>query len=393
MKLSEEIVISGAAVVSPLGSNLEAFVAGTNAGQSMIRPLLPAGRTGESISCGSRIEGYVPQLSNRKVFNQTDRSTQMALCVMREACESAHLDVRAASDRVGVFIGSSFGGIEFSEVELYNQIFLGPRKVSAYQAIAWFYAATQGQFTIDQQIRGFAKSYVGGSNGGLQALVMAIISLLEGHCDTAIVCASEATITPFYLGILEKTGKYSKIKDPDAAYQPFSDKDTGQVPAEAAVAFVLERREQAATRELESLCRIIGFSNLTSRPGVDLFDRIYREQAQVVRADDAGHRITLFPHASGRNVEDRMEASAIGAHFSARDTRLAVPKSLVGDSLSAAGLTDLMWALLHLQGAIELSEPLGPSLLRAQFPYARSTAAVVVAKDFNNTCSAVALAA
>lgn len=393
MKLSEDIVISGTAVVSPLGSNLDAFVAGTNSGRSMIRPLLPMGRSGEAISCGSRIEGYVPRISNRKVLNQTDRSTQMALCVMHEACESARLDIRAASDRVGVFIGSSFGGIEFSEVELYNQIFLGPRKVSAYQAIAWFYAATQGQFTIDKQIHGFAKSYVGGSNGGLQALVMAIISLLEGHCDTAIICASEATITPFYLGILEKTGKYSKVKEPDLAYQPFSDKNTGQVPAEGAVAFVLERREQAAMRGLESLCRIIGFSNMAASPSINLFDRVYRQQAQVIQSDDPSHHVTLFPHAAGRNVEDRLEANAIGSNFSARDARLAVPKVLVGDTLSAAGLTDLMWAMLHLQGAIELNEPEGAGLLRAQFPYARSTAAVVVAKDLNNTCSAVTLAA
>jgi len=374
--------------LTPFGRGVESLYTATQLGRVGIQKIGALGRVGGTITCGSPLGIFSPQLADRKVMNQTDRSTQMAMAVMDDACADAGLVDTAASHRIGVFVGSTFGGIEFSESELYSQFFLSAKKVSAYQAIAWFYAATQGQWTIARKLHGFSKSYVSSSNGGLQGLIMGAVALMRGHCDTAVICASEALITPFYLAILECTGMYSRVAEPASSYLPFSGFDTGTVPAESAVALVIERRSTAVARGATILAELTGFSNHSSSSSTRSYDVACSEQAADVALTN--HTI-VFPHAGARNCGDEQEAAALATHFGGCHS-VAVPKTLIGDCLSAAGLLDVVWAIGFMQGRCGDVSQYVPQRFKNELgthrEYHRAT---ILAKDFYNTVTAVSL--
>src|SRR5205807_4810073 len=123
-------------------------------------------------SAGGEVDGFnAIDYVSPQIVSQTDRSTHTGIA----ACELAAKDASLALEdedpnQVGMYFSNLIGGMEFAEPELYAQRFLGSSRVSAYQAIAWFYAAAQGQWSIQRGIKGFSKTVVADRTGGLQSV-------------------------------------------------------------------------------------------------------------------------------------------------------------------------------------------------------------------------------
>ena len=86
---------------------------------------------------------------------QTDRWTQLALAAAERALADAGLVPADQPEYdMAVVTASSSGGNEFGQREIEALWSRGPRAVSAYQSIAWFYAATTGQLSIRNGMKG-----------------------------------------------------------------------------------------------------------------------------------------------------------------------------------------------------------------------------------------------
>ena len=59
------------------------------------------------------------------------------------------------------------GGNEFGQREIQSLWSSGPRAVTVYQSIAWFYAATTGQISIRHGSKGMCGVVAGGGAAGL----------------------------------------------------------------------------------------------------------------------------------------------------------------------------------------------------------------------------------
>ena len=182
------VVVTGLGVVAPNGLGRDAFWDSTLRGELVRVPsAIDRFDTGDySCRVGGavaefRASDFLPHLT----VKQTDRATHMALAACRMATEDAGLDLGAEDPRqVGMYFANVFGGMEFAEREdLYTQSFIGPDRVSAYQSIAWFFAATQGQSSISQGIKGFGKSIVADRAGGHQALLLGALAIRQGHAS------------------------------------------------------------------------------------------------------------------------------------------------------------------------------------------------------------------
>lgn len=125
----------------------------------------------------------------RKRTGKVDRISGLSFFAVRKL-EKLFCNYR--KDRVGIFVGNMLGGWEFAEEQLKNLYSLGPNRVSAFQATAWFPAAIQGELSIAYGITGFSKTLSGGSLCSLEALAIAIDAIKLSKVDIALVGAVEA---------------------------------------------------------------------------------------------------------------------------------------------------------------------------------------------------------
>ncbi len=307
-----------------------------------------------------KAEEYV----GRKVIKQTDRSTHMAMACCAIALGDAGLDLEHEdTSQVGMCFANMFGGMEFAEPELYTCTFVNPAQVSAYQSIAWFYAAAQGQWSISRGIHGYAKSIVADRAGGVQAIGWGMKAIQQGHCTICFAGGFEAPLVPYVYFIHESAGTLSRTANGDeAAYRPFDRKRAGMVLGEGAGVLLLEERDHALTRGAHVYAEVAGFG-LTR----DSLARCFR--AALADGQVAPEEVAYYsPDAVATTEGDHAEARAIADVFGGRARPfVSSTKPLTGHMLAAAGVVDAATATLVLdQGLVpalaNVSEPDPPQL-------------------------------
>lgn len=403
----QRVAITGLGVVSPVGIGIADLWSHSLAGKSRVRTLTRFDPSGYACRVAGEIEDFDPaRFVPAKVIKQTDRSTQMAIACCALALHDAKLCLdREDPDDVGMYFANVFGGMEFAEPELYAQWFLGPERVSAYQAIAWFYAATQGQWSLASGIRGFAKSIVADRAGGLQALAWSALAIRRGHCRVAFVGGFEAPLAPYVFLIHQTSGLLTTyLGDPAEAYRPFDRARSGLVLAEGSGILVLEEWEHAVARGAHIYAEVAG-SATTFDPAPHpesscqklagcfeqalLAANVRREEVDYVCADGAASE-----------CGDSAELAAIAAATQHHSGPLvSAPKSLMGHSLAAAGAIDAVWTCLMLEHqtvlpTVNLVDPDGAnglSLVRGAPRQANVDVAMCCGRGYDGVNTAVVL--
>ncbi|MDR5759695.1 hypothetical protein [Caballeronia sp. LZ035] len=107
---------------------------------------------------------------------------------------------------MAILFANCFGGWTFGEPQLQKLAEHGPGGISAFQAIAWFPAAAQGQVTIENNLRTAALTFSSEGVAFLHALQLAEIWLERGKYLTVFAGASESCGSPFLrdaLGLID----------------------------------------------------------------------------------------------------------------------------------------------------------------------------------------------
>jgi 3-oxoacyl-(acyl-carrier-protein) synthase len=343
--MQTRVVVTGIGLVTPIGIGRREFWSSAVEGRSGIASITrfdPA-----PFRC--RVAGEARQFRadeyvERKIIKQTDRSTHMAMACCAMAVDDAALDLeKEDSSQVGICFANVFGGMEFAEPELYTCTFCNPAQVSAYQSIAWFYAAAQGQWSISRGIHGYAKSIVADRTGGTQAVGWAMKAIQQGHCTMCFAGGFEAPLVPYVYFIHESAGilACSAVED---AYRPFDRRRTGLIVGEGAGVLLLEERGHALARGARIHSEVAGFS--VSRDSLSRCFRTALADARVAAAD-VGY---YSPDAIARVDADYQEASAIADVFNDRaHVALSSSKPLTGHMLAAAGIVDAAMATMVIE--------------------------------------------
>lgn len=339
------VVVTGIGPVAPAGLGRQAFWRGMQRGETYATARRLDAPTAAS-SFVAEIPGWDPEAYiARKQVRQTDRHTHFALAAIDLAMRDAGLMLdNEDRSRVGVVLANTLGGMEFAERELYRLWTDGPRTVSAYQSIAWFYAASQGQITIAHHLLGFAKTYVGDRAGGIQALGHAYRAIREGDADVIFAGATEAPLTPFSMLCYAGAGLVNTAAGtPQDAFRPFDRRARGLVLGEGAVVLVLEDYVHAQNRHAQVLAEVCGYAETcaTDTPPAHV-EMHARQLARALALARGGHSCPPaidYIHADGAASldADRAEVAAIRAAFGERAHHIpvSVPKALIGDAIAA----------------------------------------------------------
>lgn len=348
-------VISGLGVVSPNGIGTVEQWKATLSQESGIAPL-PKEIAGNS---GLRIGGIVRDFDDRKFVPdrlrvQTDRWTWLCLAATQFCLDDAEVDLAGSDpDLFSVMTSSSTGGNVFGQRELQSLWANGPATVSAFQSIAWFYAATAGQLSIHYGFKGRCGVTVADGAGGLAAAAAALRLLNREPDQRVLLAGGEAPFSPYGMVCHQKRKDLSRSSSLGSVYRPFATNGTGGVIGEGATTLLLETPHSARARNAPT---------------------VYAELAAVACTHDAHHQtdppptpaalcaaITMSLHRAGvlaENVDliltdangapawDQLEITALRQVFGHRlgQIPIAVPKTLTGRLNSGAALLDLAWA-------------------------------------------------
>ena len=361
--MSKEAVITGLGVIAPAGTGREAFWNGVRSGKSFLTPITRFDATRFSSKVAGVIPDFQPaQVIDPRIIAQTDRWTHFDLVCAKEAIADANLDIQQEEPtRIGAVFAAGTGGNAYGQQQLHICWEKGPRYVSAYQSIAWFYAASIGQVSINNGIRGYGRNICAEAAGGLIALAHAAKIIEQGACDVVIVGGSEAPVAPYAFACCQASGLVSSETGP-YPYRPFDAARSGPIIGEGGAAFCIESKEHAQRRGASIYARIAGGGQSfdgkqTHEP--ESSGRAYATAMQhALKAAqlESSEIDWVLCDGLGTREGDRAEVKALQHVFGddLASIPASAPKSMFGRLLNGASTVDVVMALLGMQSDVIL---------------------------------------
>lgn len=387
-------LVTGIAAVAPNGSTTKSFWDATVDGVSGLGPVTAFDASGYPVRVAGEVRDFTGEdhLEGRLLV-QTDRWTQFGLVATARALEDAGLVPGELPEYgVSVVTASSSGGNAFGQREIQALWSSGPRSVGPYQSIAWFYAATTGQISIANGMKGPCGVLVAEQAGGLDVLAQARRAV-RGDARVAVTGGVEAPIGPYALTCQATSGLLSPRDDPGRAYLPFDADASGWVPGEGGAILVVEDERSARARDVERpYAEIAGYAaTFDPRPG-SAREPGLRRAIELALADA---RVApdgvdvVFADAMGVPAADRLEAAALARVFGPRGVPVTAPKCLTGRLYAGGPPLDVVCAVLAIRDGVIPPTPAVTTLadgcaidLVGQARHARVRTALVLARGF-----------
>ncbi|WP_432564343.1 beta-ketoacyl synthase N-terminal-like domain-containing protein [Kineococcus sp. SYSU DK003] len=355
-------VVTGLGVVAPTGVGAAEHWHSVRAGHLRVGPLEDYDSSGYGVHLAGRVRGFTPEDHvEPRLLVQTDRWTWMSLAATAMALADAAWDPAEHDPYdTSVALAASSGGNEFGQREMTGLYGRGPQAVTAYQSIAWFYAASTGQASIRHGTKGPASVLVTEAAGGLDSLGHARRVVRRG---TPVVVAggTEASLSPYALACQSVGGRLSPARDPRAGYKPFDAAASGYVPGEGGAVLVVEDAHRAAERGAPQVYgEIAGYAAThdAASPSDPLSDPGQYARAVRRAMGDAGvgPDEVDFVVADGAGVPelDAAEAQALRIAFAGRAAPVPVsaPQGLSGRLSVGGSALAVATALLAIRDGV-----------------------------------------
>lgn len=368
MGLSEEIVITGLGLVSPIGIGSAPYWESLLRGRSGVAPLPQYEGTSLPVRFGAAVTDFEGKqfVRPRKSLKVMCREIQLGFSAATIAVEDAGLaEGHTDPDRFGVVYGSEMFYCEPDEpVNAIRKCLVD----GEFQFDLWGHRAMHELYPlwmlmylpnmvachlgIAHDARGPNNTITVGEASSLLALIEAAEVIDRGAADMMIVggVGSRINLTPL---ISRNDSQLShRQDDPAAASRPFDADRDGMVNGEGASALVLERRAHAAARGAKIYGQLRGYGRSYQT----------RDQGQVSGNQGYRHAIRRALESSGLSAAELGHVNANGFSTPADDpweaqalaellpeVPVTCPRGNFGNLGAAAGLTELAASLLSFQ--------------------------------------------
>lgn len=356
--MPDTAVITGLGVVTPAGIGVPTFWQGMVSGKSFISPLTRFDTTRFTSKTAGTIENFDAEaFLDPRIIIQTDRWTHFDLVCVQEAIRDAGVQIRdEAPAKVGAVFSAGTGGNTYGQQQLHICGSQGPKHVSVYLSIAWFYAASLGQVSISNKIRGYGRNICAEAAGGPIAMGHAAKIIAQRTCDVVFVSGSEAPLTPYTFASHQVSGLLSAESGP-YPYRPFDVTRSGAIVGEGGAGFCVESREHALKRDARIYAEVAGWGQsfdgiLTRGPAGDgkAYARAISQALQRARLNPEDID-WIICDGLGTQDGDISEVRALQSVF--RDALPGIPasapKSMIGRLFNGGSTVDMACALLALE--------------------------------------------
>jgi len=347
------VVITGIGVVAPSGIGADAHWKTVLDGTTRLSRITRFDPSSYPVTLAGEVPEFdVEDYVTARLKVATDRWTWHGFAATQEALTDSAIDLSTIDPYdAAVALASSSGGNEFGQGELQSLWSEPDGKVSVYQSIAWFYAASVGQISILHQLKGQCSVLVAEAAGGLDSFAQAARTIRRG---TKLVLAggTEGPLSPYALACQLSTKRLSTSDDPATAYAPFDGGARGYIPAEGGAVLTVEDLEHARERGADIYGEVLGWAathdGKASRPGsggsVDQYARAMRIALQRAGRTPSDVDV-VFPDAVGVPECDRVEAAAMRVVFGDSEPAVTTQKAQVGRMYQGGAAVDVATAL------------------------------------------------
>lgn len=370
MSRAEQVFITGFSALSAGGHDVDQHWDAISAGITKIAPALSSDFAGWDNQLVGEIKDFNwnQALPDRKLMKVISKQDVMGLYAVVQACNHAGLTSFLADglennievcDRTAVFVGSpgnkyfqqydflplvaeSKGDMQHFAKHLFEHVHpmwllrILPNNVLAYAG-------------IQLGCKGVNHNFTNHAVGGLQALIEAYWAIQTGQADRAVVVAydigQEAQGRFYY----EQLGVLSAKQ-----LSPFDKNHDGTVLAEGAAAIVLESAKSVAARNAKPLAEFLGGKASTEGAGLFSLNDDGKPLAELMstllaKSNLASQDVNLLvAHGNGNQKSDDSEARAIESVFGEKNVPVTAFKWLMGHTLCASGLLDVVLATKSL---------------------------------------------
>ena len=355
------VALTGAGVISPVGTGKNNFFQQISAGISGIRRLQHPDALRLGLQLAGQIQDFDPsQHFSKERLSTLDRFSQFALVAAREAWQQAAYPSRFDHSRGGVFVGTGMGGASTLEAG-YDALFRQQQnRVRPMSVIATMPNAAAANIGIEFSLRGPCYTYAVACASSSVAIGEAARAIAYGDLDVALAGGAEAMLC---LGVLKgwealMTLAIEDKQAPEQSCKPFAANRCGFVLGEGAGMLVLEDLELAQARGATILAELVGYgvSNDAvhlSRPepagqAAAMRAALKQSQQRGIHLEDIGY---INAHGTATKAGDASEVAAICDVFGAHRTALAISstKAVHGHLMGAAGAIEFIATVLALQ--------------------------------------------
>jgi 3-oxoacyl-[acyl-carrier-protein] synthase II len=359
MAALRRVAITGAGVLSPLGTTLADFHRALESGRSGIARLPAEVAQGSGVQVGGLVDWNPAALYTAGEAANIDRVSQFAVAVSTQALASSGIGLAAENrDRVGVYWGTGMGGAHTLEAS-YKQLYsTGEWRTRPLTVVMAMNNAAGSNVAVRHGLRGPFANFSTACSSSAMALGEAMRTIAAGRADAIVAGGSESLLTPATLLAWQslRTLAPADAADPAASCKPFDKRRAGLVLGEGAAAFVLEEESRARARGAPILGLLTGYGNACDAVHMSRPDRSGQVRAMREALAEAGLAPAdigyINAHGTATAVGDVVEAEAINEVFGEGTVRVSSTKSLHGHLLGGAGALELAAALLALDQGI-----------------------------------------
>jgi 3-oxoacyl-[acyl-carrier-protein] synthase II len=346
------VVITGAGIITALGSGWKKNAEGFREGRVAIRPvtLFDVSRQRVRVAAEVDLPSQLPvtQLGERHL-QRMDRAAKLLLIAAHEAWQQSGWE---PSEDLPVVLGTTSGGMSLGE-SYYRQAIQTPHRHRRQPArVVHYQAQQQGvdlsqAFGFDGPITIVANACASGAN----AIGHAWELLRRGHVDRVLTGGYDA------ISQLVFSGFDSLQALSPTQCRPFDAHRDGLALGEGAAVMTLETLESAGKRNAEILGEIVGYGAATDAH--HLTQPHPNGDAAFASMNAACESAQLSPgqinyvnaHGTGTPLNDIAEAAAINrwAGAQAKSIPVSSTKSSIGHLLGAAGAVEAGICLMALQ--------------------------------------------
>jgi 3-oxoacyl-[acyl-carrier-protein] synthase II len=353
--MSERVVVVGHAAVTCLGRDLDATWTGLIAGRSGIRRHEALRPDVFLQDVGGMVEGIGPGTPDEDpaVSRLAARSIHLALATARAAWTDAGLDQIASEfdrDRVGVVVGSAFGGVDLLESESARAANRKNLAASPYLIPGLIINQAAGQIAQHLGLYGPGVAPANACASGGHAVALAGMLLRAGEADVVLCGAAESAFTPPILNGFATMKALVNVRkagdraadDPSQASRPFSVDRGGFALSEGGGMLVLATESAARRLGLCIQAEVAGWAMNSDGYHMALPDRSKIARCLAMALSRGGVRPEQVDyynaHGTSTPVNDLVETQAVKEVFGDHACRLPVSsiKGALGHSLGAA---------------------------------------------------------
>ncbi|WP_437272102.1 beta-ketoacyl-[acyl-carrier-protein] synthase family protein [Staphylococcus succinus] len=360
----KRVVITGLGTFSSSGSNTKELFENLSLGESGVKNIKCLIDSDLKTKIGGKIdEEHINSKVSAKDKKKYDAFSLYALIAAKEAWKDANLQKENVnSEKLGVSIANSIGGIGTLLEEAYKSINRGIKKVSPRLIPAIMPNAASAIISINWDAKGGASTPVSACAGSNEAITLAYNTIQKGENDIMFAGGTEAALNNVAISSFSNAKALSQDSNPQKASKPFDKNRDGFVMSEGAGVLILESLDHALERDANIYAEIIGTGSSSDSYHLVSPEPKGEGAALAMRKslDSAGisaQQVDIVSaHATSTPAGDVAEAQAIKTIFDQVKPNIPVTanKSMTGHMLGASGAIEAIALVLSLKKGVIL---------------------------------------